>query len=185
MIKTLTCLLGAAALSATATAQVLVLGSGLGKDCYDAVVTRPAPTAVDERACTRAINSGTLDQRNLTATYINRGIIRMRMEKFDASLEDYAEAKELRPDLGAIYLNEGAALIGMGDPSAGKAALEKSLELDTQDPQIAHFNLGLANEMLDDAQAAYFSYRKALELEPDWELPQRELSRFSVNAAES
>ena len=33
---------------------------------------------------------------------------------------------------------------------------------------------------LDDLKAAYFDYKKAVELKPDWDMPQKELARFTV-----
>ncbi|MEO1476005.1 MAG: tetratricopeptide repeat protein [Pseudomonadota bacterium] len=170
----------ALALTGTAAAQVVVLGSSLGKDCYDAVTLNPMPLTRHERACSEALNSGTLQGRDLTATYVNRGIIRMRMNRFDEALEDYAVAKNRRPKLGAIYLNEGAARVAMGDAVGAIQSLETALQLDTQDPHAAYFNLGLAHELNGDASAAYQNYRKALELRPTWERVAKELERFTV-----
>ena len=34
---------------------------------------------------------------------------------------------------------------------------------------------------LGDARAAYFDYRKAQELDPDWALPAKQLTRFTVS----
>ena len=52
--------------------------------------------------------------------------------------------------------------------------------LGPEEPEKAYYNRGLANEGLDDVKAAYFDYLRALELKPDWPIPQRELRRFSV-----
>lgn len=175
----------AVALAASASGQVLILGNSLGKECFEGVAFSQSPAARHERACTSAINSGTLDRRNLTATHINRGIVRMRLGNIDGALEDYARAKEMRPEMGEIYLNEGAALISRGDVEAGKAAIEKALELGTQDEHAAYYNLGLAYEKLGNPTEAYFSYRKALDLRPGWDLAERELERFTVKSEES
>ena len=40
---------------------------------------------------------------------------------------------------------------------------------------------GLVQESLGDARAAYYDYRKAQELAPDWLLPARQLKRFTVS----
>ncbi|MEM9667375.1 MAG: tetratricopeptide repeat protein [Pseudomonadota bacterium] len=172
-------------LTGMASAQVVILGSSLGKECFTAVTTTTMPTSTEERACTNALNSGTLEGRDLTATYVNRGIVRMRMNKFDSALADYAVAKNRRPALGAIYLNEGAALIAMGDAVGAIDSLEKSIELDTQDAHAAYFNLGLAHELNGDTSAAYYSFRKALDLRPEWERAEQELARFRIVEAES
>lgn len=181
-------LFGAAAaliVGGAAHSQVVVLGSSLGKDCYVTVLSNPMPSLTHERVCDEAINSGTLQGRDLTATHINRGILRMRMNKVDEALDDLGVAKKRRPSMGAIYLNEGAAFITMGDHASAIASLERSLELDTQDPHYAHFNLGLAHEMAGDPAEAYYSFNKALEISPDWERPKIELERFTVVEGES
>lgn len=174
-----------AAAMSSASAQVLFLGSGLGKDCYDKVLLNSMPNEDDEQVCTRAIQSRTLNKRNLVATHINRGIMRMRMNNFDQSLEDYAVAKELSPDFGAVYLNEGAALVSMGRHDDAIDALNRAIELETQDVFAAYYNRALANEILGNDSKAYFDYRKALELRPGWDLPTRQLERFTVVTAES
>ncbi|MEO0882549.1 MAG: tetratricopeptide repeat protein [Pseudomonadota bacterium] len=165
--------------------QIAVLGSSLGKDCYTAVLNSQEPTRADERACTTAILSGTMEGRNLTATYINRGIMRMRMGKFDDALADYDVAKQRRPNMGAIYLNEGAVYVSIGDQPRAIEALEKSIALDTQDIHAAYFNLGLAHELNGDPRSAYTNFSKALELKPNWERAEQELERFQVIKAES
>ena len=58
--------------------------------------------------------------------------------------------------------------------------IDKGLALNPEEPEKAYYNRGLANEGLDDVKAAYFDYLRALELAPQWEIPQRELRRFSV-----
>lgn len=167
-------------LSGAASAQVLILGSSLGKDCYEATVVNTEPVAKHERICTAAIESQTLNRKNLAASYINRGIIRMRMKHFERAMSDYSYASKLRPQLGATYLNHGAAMIGAGYPKKAIPELEKALELKTQDPQIAHYNLGLAHELTGDITSAYQAFQTAAELAPDWELPRVQLERYSV-----
>ncbi len=185
MRSRLALLVAATFIGLSANAQVTVIGNSIGKECYEAALLDLSPTTSDERSCTHAINSGALDERNLTATYVNRGILRMRMSNYQGALADYRIAKERRPNLGAIYVNEGAALIGLGDAQGALVALNRALELDTRDAHAAHYNLGLAHEKLGNPTEAYFSYRKALELRPGWELPERELTRFTVRGEDS
>ena len=161
-------------------AQAFVIGDGVGKDCYQAVKFNPVPAQRHERICTDAIESGTMNRVNLASTLINRGIIRMRMANYDSALEDYARAESLTPNTGALYLNKGAALIGIGDYDAALVSLNRSLELETQDPYAAYYNIGVAHEYLGQAQTAYENYQTALELKPDWSLPTKALERFTV-----
>lgn len=173
-------LIAACLFSSAASAQVLIIGSKIGKQCYDEALRSQTQPVSREYSCTEAIKSRTLSKKDLAAVYINRGIIRMRGSRFEAALEDYDAAKTLRPNQGAIYLNEGAAYIASGRPAAAIPSLTKALELETQDPHAAHYNLGLAHELTGDVNAAYRAFQKALELRPDWDLAQQQLERFTV-----
>ena len=104
----------------------------------------------------------------------------MRMADYESALEDYARAERLTPKTGALHLNRGAALIGIGDYNGALVSLNRSLELDTQDPYAAYYNMGVAHENLGRAQTAYESYQTALELKPDWSLPTQALERFTL-----
>jgi len=169
-----------AVLPLAASAQALIIGGGAGKDCFNAVKLNPFPTAFHEKKCSEAILSGSLDRKNLAATLINRGIIRMRRGNFVESLEDYARAEALTPDVGALHLNKGAALIGTGQYAEALASLEKSLALETQDPEAAYYNIGVAHERLGQVEPAYRNYQTALELKPNWSLPSNALERFTI-----
>jgi tetratricopeptide (TPR) repeat protein len=140
----------------------------------------PEPKPIHERVCDDAIKGIDQSSRNLAASYINRGILRMRMDNYDGALEDYAAARELRPKLGAIYLNEGAARIGAGQPENAIAPLKKAVELDTQDLHAAHYNLGLAYDLTGDITNAYYAFQNALKVRPGWELAEEQLERYSV-----
>lgn len=66
--------------------------------------------------------------------------------------------------------------------SSREAEIDKGLTLAPEEPEKAYYNRGLAHEGLADLKAAYFDYRRAAELKPDWPIPQRELGRFSVRS---
>ena len=166
--------------SPTSYAQVITIGNGVGKDCYLATLHNTHPERVHERICDDALKSPGQTRQNLAANHINRGIIRMRMKNYEAALEDYKAAHKLRPDFGAIYLNEGAAMIGAGHPGDAIVSLKKALELETQDPHAAHYNLGLAYDLTGQVTEAYYAFKKAEELRPDWDLPKEQLERYSV-----
>ena len=173
-------LAAATVFAGAASAQVLVIGSNIGKPCYEAALLAQSIPLASEDKCDAAIESGELNRRDLAASYINRGIIRMRSNRLDKSLEDYAEAISLRPKFGAIYLNQGAAMVSAGHYRDAIDSLNKALELDTQDPHAAHYNLGLAHELSGDETSAYYAFQKALELRPNWQLAQQQLERFTV-----
>ncbi len=60
------------------------------------------------------------------------------------------------------------------------AEIDRGLALDPDQPEKAYFNRAVAKERLNDLKGAYFDYRRALELKPDWDMPKVELARFTV-----
>ena len=104
----------------------------------------------------------------------------MRAGRYDQSLKDYAEAIRLRPELGAAWLNQGAALIYKRDFGAAIAPLNKAIELNSTDLFAAYYNRAIARENTGDVEGAYADFKKSLELRPEWDLAERQLTRFVV-----
>ena len=117
---------------------------------------------------------------NRAATYVNRGVIRMREGDHEDALDDYAKAIELQPELGAAYLNMGAAHIYQKDFDLALEPLNKAIELETIDIFAAYYNRAIARENTGDLPGAYNDFQKALELKPGWELAEKQLDRFTV-----
>lgn len=172
------------ALAQTAAAQVFVLGGGLGGECYENTrKTNSTPHASAERPCTKALREEALTRNNRAATYVNRGIIRMRFGKYDEAISDYHEAQAMTPELGEAYLNEGAALIYKAMYQEALVKLDKAVELESNDLHAAYYNRAIAKENSDDIPGAYYDFLKALELNPGWERAETQLSRFRVEEA--
>ncbi|HPF22257.1 MAG TPA: tetratricopeptide repeat protein [Hyphomonas sp.] len=164
-----------------ASAQVSVIGGGVARDCYEAALFSKVSPQEGEKICTKAIESEVMKLENRAATYTNRGVLRMRAGKYDAALADYAVAKNLKPELGAIWLNEGAAHIFRKDYATALVSLDKAIELETQDLYAAYYNRAIAKENTGDVPGAYFDFQKSLELKPDFERAEWQLSRFTVS----
>ncbi len=77
-------------------------------------------------------------------------------------------------------MNRGAAAVGSRRFAEGLDDLNKAIALGLSEPEKAYFNRALAYEGLDNMKAAYFDYQKAVELNPGWDDPRRELTRFTV-----
>lgn len=163
-----------------ATAQVTVIGGGMARDCYEAVKFSLNDLPETEKVCSRAIELEAMNLSNKAATYTNRGVVRMRMGNYDAALQDYAFAKRIRPDSGATWLNEGAALIFKQDYDAALVSLEKAIELNSEDLYAAYYNRAIARERTGDVEGAYFDFVKSKELNPDFEKTDAQLARFTV-----
>lgn len=172
IIGTLTILTISAAVPAHATETYF--GSGLGKQCFDAVSIGHA-SHTDLKLCTKALQSGTLTRGSLPATYVNRGIIFMRMEQYTDAINDYERALELAPDLAEAKVNMGAALIGLRRYASAITFLESGLEENPLSPHVAYYNLGIVHEMMGDYQRARGHYASAAALAPEWSPALRKL----------
>lgn len=163
-----------------ASAQVFVIGNGLGTECYEKTARQSSNFIDAETTCTRALREETMNRSNRAKTYTNRGVLRMRAGRYDQSLNDYAEAIKLSPQLGAAWLNQGAALIYKKDFGAAIAPLTRAIELNSQDIFAAYYNRAIARERTGDVEGAYADFQRSLELRPGWKLAQDQLSRFVV-----
>lgn len=167
----------------TASAQVFVIGNGLGGECYQKTKNRYSNYRNAEEICTRALREQTMNRVNRAATYTNRGVLRMREGHYDDALADYSEALELKSDMGAAYLNMGAAHIYRKDFDTALISLDRAIELESPDLFAAHYNRAIAREHTGDIAGAYDDFVAALELKPGWDLAERQLTRFTVEDA--
>ena len=167
----------------TASAQVFVIGQGLGGDCYQKTKNRYSSFRDADQTCTRALREQAMTRGNRAATYVNRGVLRMRAGKYDQALADYNDAIGLEPELGAAYLNKGAALIYQKDFQGAIAPLDRAIALESADLFAAHYNRAIARENTGDVPGAYADFQKSLALKPGWDLAMNQLSRFTVEEA--
>ncbi|MBL8557147.1 MAG: tetratricopeptide repeat protein [Hyphomonadaceae bacterium] len=159
-----------------------VLGGGDARACYEAA----SKGRTDLGAlldCDSAIAGQELSARDRAATVVNRGVIHLLRRDAAKALADFDRAIAWRPSLGEAHVNRGAALILSGDYAGAVASINRGLELGTEDLHEAYFNRAIALERLDNYAGAYADFRRAAELKPDWDLPGRELARFTVTSA--
>ena len=62
----------------TASAQVFVIGNGLGGECFQKTKNNYSNFRSVEEICTRALREQSMTRSNRAATYVNRGVLRMR-----------------------------------------------------------------------------------------------------------
>lgn len=165
--------------AASAQAAVTVLGGGMARQCSEAALGG-ASDARSEDICTLALDSELLSLRDRAGTYVNRGVLKLRRKEFASAQWDFNRAVETKPDLGEAYVNRGASHVGSKRYAEGLADINKALELGVEEPEKAYFNRALAYEGLDNLRAAYFDFRKAQELRPEWDQPGKELARYTV-----
>ncbi|MEN3974851.1 tetratricopeptide repeat protein [Emcibacter sp. SYSU 3D8] len=178
LLMTLTVLLCTTAAPAWAGA-ITILGDSKAAHCSRAALFgRADDTSLS--TCDVALTHETLDQFRRASTFINRGIIHMRRRDWDRAHSDFDSALQRKPEMGEGWVNRGALLIGTRRFAEGLADTNKGLELGLDEPEKAYYNRAIAHEGLGDLTSAYYDYQQALALNPEWELPRKELTRFTV-----
>ena len=165
---------------AYATGAVMAVGSSSARLCYQAAEAR----VVSETAaaqCDRALRDEALTQRDITATHVNRGIIRFLDGKHDAALVDFNTALAHDPNQAEAYLNKAIVMLRQPGTAAESLPLfTAAIEKNTKKPALAHLGRGMAYELSGNINAAYRDYKQANLLAPDWSAPVDELGRFQV-----
>src|SRR5687768_3730631 len=77
---------------------VSVMGNSAARSCYLAAEVRGIPTADAFRFCDEALNQEGLTDEESAATFVNRGILKARLGRFDEAVSDYDAALGRNPD---------------------------------------------------------------------------------------
>jgi tetratricopeptide (TPR) repeat protein len=175
-------LVSAAALIAAtpATAAVQVIGSSSARMCYQAAESGGKPTPDELQRCNTALGEEGLAPHDEVATYVNRGILKMRLGRLDDAVSDFDDAIGGDPNEPEAYLNKGMAVLRMNDGAQALPLFDAALEKKTRRPALAYYGRGVAQEMAGRLKEAYLDYRQASLLEPQWREPKIELTRFTV-----
>ncbi len=130
--------------------------------------------------CTHAIEESGGYLEDLASSYNNRGVLLFAEEKFTEALADFDRAVEVQAELAAAHVNRGYTLVALQRWADSIPAFDTGIALGAPEPARAHYNRGVAHEELGHVREAYQDYRTASELDPVWEEPRRELTRFTV-----
>ncbi len=167
-------------MNAGGSASVRVIGSSDARLCFEAAELPGGLRPGDLLRCDDAIRIGGLTSEELAATHVNRGILRIRRGQIDAAIADFDAALAIDPDQPEAYLNKGFALMRRDRPGEALGLFTVAIERATNRPEVAHYGRATAHEALGDARAAYYDYRRASELAPEWREPLIDLARFRV-----
>lgn len=116
--------------------------------------------------CSSAIASGELDNPDLIAALINRGVAYKNVGDLAAAVSDYTRALGMAPRDALLYQNRANALREMGNLDAALADVEQSIGIDPERAG-AWYVRGAINEARGDRDAARDDYRTALNLDPE------------------
>jgi len=163
----------------SAQAEIVTLGAGLARSCYEASAERnPSPTNFD--ACNRAFTEQAMDRHDEVATHVNRGILYYLSGNLAAARYDYDQALALDPTQAEAWLDKAMLALRTGDRREAEAMFDKALELKTARPALAYYGKAIVNEDAGDLRTAYQDLVRARDLEPHWSVPAEELKRYVV-----
>lgn len=167
-------------LALPAAAAVTVIGNTSARLCYEAAESRLATSREGLQRCDDALTDEVLTTYDEVATYVNRGILRMRLGDLDGAVADFDQAIARDPDQAEAYLNKGMAFIKLEEEAAAVPLFTAAIEKKTRKPAIAYFGRAVAHELTGEIRQAYFDYKQASLIDPKWRVPKQELSRFTV-----
>jgi tetratricopeptide (TPR) repeat protein len=172
---------GVAALAFPAVAAVTVVGSTSARLCYEAADARSIPSETSIGRCNEALEREPLTRYEIVATYVNRGILKLRRGRIEQAIADFDIAIKKDPNEPEAYLNKGMATLRQPDGwDRALPLFDTAIEKETRRPAIAYYGRAVANEMGGRLRQAYLDYREANRIDPRWQDPQRELARFRV-----
>ncbi|HEX8216020.1 MAG TPA: tetratricopeptide repeat protein [Allosphingosinicella sp.] len=171
------------ATSAPAAAAVTVIGGSDARVCYEAADSPLVASFDILAACDRALAGEPLAERDIVATHVNRGILRVRGGRYEAGIADFDAAIARDAALGEAWFNRGVAHLRRNAPAEALPSFDGAVaRTATLRPALAYFGRAVAHEALGNVRAAYLDYRRASELEPGWDRPRAELARFAVRS---
>jgi tetratricopeptide (TPR) repeat protein len=157
---------------AAAQMSVSTFGATDAALCYENAADA---NAVNTDDCDQALKAGALTVRDMTATYVNRGVILNRAGRLDEALADFDKALAKDEDLAEAFLNRGNTYYLMRRYDEALDDYQTSLKHGLTKSHVAWYNIGLAYEAKKDAVKAKDAYRTALAINPDFGPAQKKL----------
>jgi tetratricopeptide (TPR) repeat protein len=121
-------------------------------------------------ACTRAINSGSLQGKALAGAYNNRGVEYNGKDQHDRAIQDYDQAIRLNPNFAQTFNNRGRAYNDKGQIDRAIQDYDQAIRL-YPNFAYAYCARGLAKRNQGDATGGTTDIAKGKELNPnvgDW-----------------
>ena len=171
-------------INGNAQSMSVIGGGSYARNCFMAstvAIQVNSASKEDLQECDQAILHGRLTRKDLLATYVNRGILHGAMEDYQKALKDYRTAIELGPKTGEVYVNLGNLYLLSQKYDVAIEQYTTAIELTLTKNHIAHFNRAMAYENNKEFDNAEADYRRAIELSPEWVLPQLRLERLMRN----
>jgi tetratricopeptide (TPR) repeat protein len=163
-----------------ASAGTFSVGNSYAFDCYQAAHARDHDTNAIYH-CNLALEQEGLDSGNKAATLVNRGVLYMRNRNYRSAERDFNRAMSTDDANPEAYLNMAISHLQQNENDTSvMPMIEKALALNTKEQALAYYSRGVLHERSGNIRQAYYDYRKAHELAPDWDEPARDLERYKV-----
>jgi tetratricopeptide (TPR) repeat protein len=172
-------------LALPAGAATSTIGKGVTVDCFEAAqkAARDALAIVQQDDALASCDTALAEKiaaPDVTATLINRGVVRVAMGRYEEAIADYDDAMARAPGNAEVYMDRGLAYSRQGRYDQARADFDHALALGMAGAHLAYFNRAVAQEKSGNLRAAYLDYRQALTLAPDFAPARHELARFHV-----
>ena len=163
-----------------ASAGTFSIGNSYALDCYQAAHVRDHDTNAIYH-CNLALDQEGLDAGNRAATLVNRGVLFMRNRNYSMAERDFHRAMSTDDGNPEAYLNMAISRLQQNENDTSvMPMIEKALALNTKEQALAYYSRGVLNERNGAIRQAYYDYKKAHELAPDWDEPSRDIERYQV-----
>ncbi|HXJ00572.1 MAG TPA: tetratricopeptide repeat protein [Micropepsaceae bacterium] len=173
-----------AAFAVSPPAQHFFAEGNAGRSCALAAAASENGAAATDRdlaSCTAAIE---LTRRNMANGYAealtNRGVLHLVRSEYDDAIADSTAALRIDTNLAEARVNRGIALMHRHQLKDAIEDFTTALRVAPAHAEIVYLNRAMAREDSGDLTGAYLDYRTAGELNPGWDRPKQELSRFTV-----
>lgn len=159
----------------------VVGGEGYARHCYDKarnVVLWKIASIQDTSDCTYALDNVSLNLRDRTATFINRGVIYSASKEYDLALSDYERALGMMSDVGVAYLNKGNIMFMVREFDDAIEQYNLAMKYEKTKLHVVYLNRGMAYENSGKADLAYNDYTEALKILPEWHEATKRVDRL-------
>jgi tetratricopeptide (TPR) repeat protein len=116
----------------------------------------------------------------VAAAYINRGVLYLARGEYAKTIADSDNALKMDNNYPEALINRGAAYIQLHRPADAVQDFTHALDMSPARVERVYFDRAMARENMGDIKGAYADYREAAAINPAWEAPRMELTRFKV-----
>lgn len=170
------------AFAATSWPSASLLSSGTADRCAAASAAAQENGQVsdtDLSSCTLAVKLAIGDGARAEVLN-NRSVLYYVRGQYDAALADNTAALKLNDRMAEAIVNRGSIFLVQHRAQAAAANFDRALSFNPAHPEKVFFNRAMAREDMGDTSGAYADYAQAARLDPQWEQPKREMTRFTI-----